>query len=307
MTTGISTSMCKRFAAIPLLVGAGCLATLSGCSNKEKDEDVATASATAPSAAAATAPRPEALTAAINDIRNGKPNEAEPKLHAFLEAEPKSLYAPEAHYLLGQALAAQGQHEDAKKMLEKAIDDTKDRTLKALAMLGRADCNMAMGSFSLASRQYHWIETMYRDVKALPQDEVMFKLGLATKNAGSPQTADYWFKQVIELYATGPYFEKAKMEHTAFNPTDPDVAPREYSLKVSSFGKKEKADAEADILREKGYRDVQVIETTENSYPVYRVHIGKFANKNDAIRARTDAELAGLNTMIYPPIVEALK
>jgi TolA-binding protein len=307
MAIGFSALMCKRFAAIPLLAGAACVATLSGCSNKDKDEEVAVASSTAPSPATTVTPRPEALTAAINDIRSGKPADAEPRLSAFLEAEPKSIYAPEAHYLMGQALAAQGEHEDAKKQLEKAIDDTKDRTLKALAMLGRADCNMAMRSYSLASRQYHWLETMFRDVKALPQDELMYKLGLATKNAGSAQTADYWFKQVMELYATGPWYEKAKMEHTAFNPEDPSIAPREYTLKVRTFGSKEKAEAEADILREKGYRDVQVIETTENSNPVYRLHMGKFLNKNDAIRARTDAELAGLNTMIYPPIIEPLK
>lgn len=305
MATGISTLICKRFAAVPLLIGAGCLAALSGCSNKDKDDEVVVASATA--TAPATTPRPNALTAAISDIRGGRPADAEPRLEAFLEAEPKSIYAPEAHYLMGQALAAQGQHADAKKQLEKAIDDAKDRTLKALALLGRADCNMALRDFSLASRQYHWLETMYRDVKALPQDELMYKLGLATKNAGAPGTADYWFKQVIELYATGPYYEKAKLEHTAFNPIDPDVAPRVYSLGVSSFAKKEKAEAEADVLREKGYRDVQVIETTENSFPVYNVHIGKFANKNDAIRARTDAELAGLNTQIHPAIIEPLK
>ena len=109
----------------------------------------------------------------------------------------------------------------ARSIWKLAIDSAGDRTLKALAMLGRANCNLAMQKYSLASRQYHWLETMYRDVKAVPQDEVLFKLGLATKKAGCPETADYWFKQVIELYATGPYAAQAKLQHSKYNPRGP--------------------------------------------------------------------------------------
>ena len=73
------------------------------------------------------------------------------------------------------------------------------------------------------------------------------------------------------------------------------------------FGDKQKAEAEAAGLREKGYRDVQVISTTRNSFPIYEVHVGKFGNKSDALRAQTDAELAGLSTTIRPGIIEPLK
>jgi hypothetical protein len=136
---------------------------------------------------------------------------------------------------------------------------------------------------------------------------LMYKLGLSTKKAGASETADYWFKQVINLYATGPYAEDAKREHSAYNPADPDVAPRVYTLEVTTYSTRQKADAEADILREKGYRDVQIVQTTRNSFPIYEVHVGKFGNKTDAIRAQTDAELAGLPTTIRPAIFEPIK
>jgi TolA-binding protein len=293
-------------------VCAVCAATLmlGGCDqDKDEDEKVGPASLPAGTEAGTTAPapRPDALVQATNEIKAGKPADAQPRLEAFLKEEPKSNYRPEALYLLGQALAAQGQFEDAKKKLDDAIDSTEDRTLKALAMLGRADCNLAQQKWHPASRQYHWLETMYRDVKALPQDELMFKLGLSTKKAGFPETADYWFKQVIELYATGPYAAQARQLHTQYTPEDPDQKPRVYTLEVNNHGNQQKADAEADALRAKGYRDVQVIATTRNDLPTYEVHVGKFENKNDALRAQTDAELAGLATRVRPATVEYLK
>lgn len=252
-------------------------------------------------------PRPTALTTAAEELKTNKPKEAQARLDDFVRTEPKSGFWAEAQYMLGQANAKQGDYDNAKKHLELAIDNTSDRTLKALAMMGRADCNLAMEKYQLASRQYHWIETMYRDVKALPQDEVMYKLGIATKRAGFPDTADYWFNQVIELYATGPYAADAKRENSKYSPTDAEEKPLVYSLEIKSFGDEAKANAEADKLRAKGYRDVEVIATTINSIPTYEVHCGKFFNKNDAKRAKTDCDLAGISATIRPAIIEPLK
>jgi hypothetical protein len=135
----------------------------------------------------------------------------------------------------------------------------------------------------------------------------MYKLGLACKQAEAPETADYWFKQVIELYSTGPYAADAKLQHSKYTPADPNAEPRVYSLEINTFTTREKADAEADTLRQKGYGEVYIVESTRNSYPVYEVHLGRFGNQNDAIRAQTDAELAGLPTTIRPALIEPLK
>lgn len=288
------TFIFKRVAA-SMLCGTAGLFVLSGCNDREN----ATPSVSA-------APRPETLQLAIVEIRGGQAASAQQRCEVFLAENKDSNYAPEAQYLLGQAYAAQGDFKSAKKHLERAIDDTDDRTLKALGMLGRADANMGLGEYSLASRQYHWIETMYRDVKAIPQDELMFKLGLACKKAEAPGTADYWFSQVIESYATGPYYEKARLEHSAYSP-EKTPAPRVYTLEVATFSSEEKAIAEARALQDKGYRNVEVISTTRNSNPVYEVHVGKFENRSDALRAYTDAELAGLPTKIRPAVIEPLK
>ena len=292
-----SISVIRKLAAIALVSAS--LAFLSGCQDKDEDN---TAAPAIPSS-----PRPEAVSLATSEMKSGKPADAQKRLQDFLAQDSKSVYRAEALYLLGQALAAQGLYEDGKKNLDQAIDSTDDRTLKSLAMLGRADCNMALEKYQLASRQYHWLETMYREVKAIPQDELMYKLGLATKKAGFPETADYWFKQVIDLYATGNFAADAKLQHSKYNPADPDVQPRVYTLEVSNFTDEQKADAEAEALRNKGYRDVQVIHTTRNSFPIYEVHMGKFGNKTDAVRAQTDADLAGLPATIRPATIEPLK
>lgn len=283
-----------RIAAAVFSAGLSLFA-LNGCNDRD-----------AASPAASAAPRPDALQLAITEIRTGQCAAAQARCEAFLTENKGSNYAPEAEYLLGQAMVAQGDLKAGKKHLERSIDDTDDRTLKALGMLARADCNMSLGEYSLASRQYHWLETMYRDVKAIPQDELMYKLGMACKKSDAQGTADYWFRQVIESYATGPYFEKAKMEHSAYAP-DLAATPRIYSLEVAAHGKPEKADEEAQLLRDKGYRDVQVIETTRNDHPIYEVHVGKFENRSDALRAYTDADLAGLHTKIRPAVIEPLK
>jgi len=271
------------------------LLALTGCNDRDKE-----------SPAASAAPRPEALQLAIVEIRSGQCASAQQRCEAFLAENKDSNYAPEAHYLCGQAMVAQGDAKGGKAHLERVIDDTDDRTLKALGMLARADANMALGDYTMASRQYHWLETMYRDVKAIPQDELMYKLGMSCKKTDAQGTADYWFRQVIESYATGPYYEKAKMEHSKYAP-DLTNTPRIYTLEVSAHGKMEKAEEEAKLLREKGYRDVNIVETTRNSHPVYEVHVGKFENKSDALRAYTDADLAGLHTKIRPAVIEPLK
>jgi TolA-binding protein len=268
---------------------------MTGCNDRDKDSPAVSAS-----------PRPEALQMAISEIRAGQCASAQARCETFLAENKDSDYAPEAHYLCGQAMVAQGDLKNGKQHLERAIDDTDDRTLKALGMLARADCNMALGDYTMASRQYHWLETMYRDVKAIPQDELMYKLGMSCKKTDAQGTADYWFRQVIESYATGPYYEKAKMEHSAYAP-DLAPAPRIYTLEVVTHSKQEKAEADAQLLREKGYRDVEVIQTTRNDHPVYEVHVGKFENRSDALRAYTDADLAGLHTKIRPAVIEPLK
>lgn len=284
----------NRIFAATVTACAGLFA-LSGCNDRDKE-----------SPAVSAAPRPEALQLAIVEIRSGQCASAQQRCEAFLTENKDSNYAPEAHYLLGQAMVAQGDAKQGKKHLERAVDDSEDRTLKALAMLARADANMALEEYTMASRQYHWLETMYRDVKAIPQDELMYKLGMSCKKSDAQGTADYWFRQVIESYATGPYYEKAKMEHSKYAP---DLAenPRIYTLEVSNHAKLEKAEADAQTLRDKGYRDVNIVETTRNSNPVYEVHVGKFENKSDALRAYTDADLAGLHTKIRPAIIEPLK
>jgi len=287
------------------------LCMLAGCDN-DREPDAANAASPAIIPAGnknvEPAPRPDVLNQASEEVREGKFTEAQQRLEEFLSQEPKkSPFRAEALYILGQSQSGANDFETAKKNYDLSIDLAEDRSLKALAMLGRADCNMQLRKYQLASRQYHWIETMYRDVRSVQPDELLFKLGLATKMGGTRDVADYWFKQVIELYAQSPYAERAKQEHSLYTPDDASKKPLVYTLEVTHFSKLAKAEAEAQILRDKGYRDVQVISTTRFALPAHEVHMGKFGNQADVIRAQTDAELAGLKTTIRPSLIQPLR
>jgi TolA-binding protein len=299
-------SFLKPCAATAARVGlAGLLiAGVTGC-DKDDHDGPAAASTTA---AVAGPQRPESLARARQEL-SSNPQSAQQRAEEYLKQEPKGQFRADAEYVIGQALCNQGDFPTGKKHFEIAIDAAQDRDVKAFAMLGRANCNLEMKDYHLASRQYHWIETMYRDVKGLPQDEVMYKLGLACKRAGFTETADYWFNQVIELYATGPYGEPAKRENSRFTPKADDTTtkPLVYSLELHTYSDEKKANEEAEQLRAKNYRDVEVVATTRNSFPVYEVHVGKFYNKNDALHAKTDADLAGISATIRPGIVEPMR
>ncbi len=281
------------------------LAILPGC-NKD-DDGVGTASSQYFTNVSGS--RPAELVQAYGELQGGQPGQAQMTAQNYIATHRGDPYQPEAHYIAGQALAAQGQFADGKEHLEITIDKTGDRNLKALAMLGRADCNMGLGKYSLASRQYHWIEVNYKEVKALNQDEVMFKLGLAAKKAGNIDWADYWFNQVNELYHSGPYAERAREENSHFNPPPGKrEQPLVYTLEAYEFTNSEKAEEAATVLRSKGYRDVEVITTTQNKTAVYEVHVGKFTSKAEAGRAQVDAKLAGLSTSLRPGLLlEPLK
>ncbi len=314
MLGGIHMSFCIRASAAPHRIATllsvsifafAVLVLLPGC-NKDDDDGPATASSQYFSNMSAT--RPGELTQAYSELQGGQAGQAYATAQGYIDSHPGSPYRPEAFYIAGQSLAAQGQFEEGKEKLEVTIDKTSDRNLKALAMLGRADCNMGLGKYPLASRQYHWIELHYKDVKPLHQDEVMFKLGLAAKKANNHDWADYWFNQINELYHLSPYAERARQENSHFNPPPGSTAkPLIYSLEAYAYSKPEKAEESAAVLRSKGYRDVEVIATTRNTYPVYEVHVGKFTSKAEAGRAQVDAELAGLSTSVRPGTVEPLK
>jgi TolA-binding protein len=281
--------------SLPVLAA---LLLLAGCKDEEQANNNAaraeTIELTAPSSA-----RPEALAQAEKQIRAGQTEDAENGLRGWLNANPDSPYRAEGWYLLGQTLSARKDFVGAKECHEKAIKAPADRSLKALAMFSRADCNYALGDYQLAGRQYHWLEQFYRDVRAVPHDELLFKLGLSAKQAGFPEEADYWFNRVIELYATSRYADEARRMNTKLGPAKTGE-PTFYSLEVASFSDEQKALEEAQTYRTKGYKNVEVRKAELLGSTYYCVSIGKFFNRNEAMRAKEDAEFAGISASIRP-------
>ena len=306
MSLNFNTRALGRVAGLTFsaVIALAALVILPGCEKDEERQMEASQKYFSDAAGA----RPPEVTQAYTELQAGQAGQAQMTAQNYIDTHSGSPYRPEAFYICGQALAAQGQFEQGKDRLDVAIEKTNDRNLKALAMVGRGDCNMGLGKYPIASREYHWVEVNYKDVKALHHDEVMFKLGMAAKKANNRDWADYWFNQVNELYHSGPYAERARQENSHFNPPpDRNEKPLVYYLEAYEYGRSDKAEESAATLRSKGYRDVEVVATTRNKNPIYEVHVGKFLSRAEAGRAQVDAQLAGLSTSLRPGTVEPLK
>jgi cell division septation protein DedD len=134
---------------------------------------------------------------------------------------------------------------------------------------------------------------LYRDVTAIPQDELFFKLGMSEKMQDNPDSANHWFEKVVELYATGTYAGEARRLHTKLGPAK-SADSKFFSVELGSFKDEAEALKEAEIYRKKGYRQVHVVKIPGMLEPSYSVRIGKYYNRNDAKRAEDDAQLAGM-------------
>ncbi|MCW8131242.1 MAG: SPOR domain-containing protein [Planctomycetota bacterium] len=285
-----------RHASWLLTLPLAALPFVTGCGPKKTSEFT-----TKPSETQANALRPADFNFAIQDIKANRGAEAETRMKAWLDQDDNVLSPdrPEAFYLLGQAQFIQGKYKEAKVSHDIAEDRAKDRTVKALAQFARAECNYELEKYSLAIDQYMWIEQFYRDVMAVPQDEVLYKLGMSNKKLGFTDTADYWFHRVVELYAGSKLADEAKRQHSKLGAGE-NGDPKYYSLEVATFTKEDKANAEADVYRQKGYANVRVEPYTKMGNQYYGVMLGRYFNKMDAKRAQEDAELAGMSASIRP-------
>lgn len=242
----------------------------------------------------AAAPMPAALAQATRDIKAARNEQAELTTRKWLGRNEKHASAPLAHYLLGQALYGQKRFEEAHKSHDKAYDSAKDRSLKALALFARADSSFKLKKYEKAGRSYLWVDHLYRDVTAVPQDELFFKMGMCEKLRDNPDSANHWFEKVVELYATGPFAEEARRMHTKLGPSK-STDSNFYSVELGSYKDEAQALKEAEIFRKKGYRGVHVVKLSGMFEPSYSVRSGKFFNRNDAKRAEDDAQLAGMH------------
>jgi tetratricopeptide (TPR) repeat protein len=236
---------------------------------------------------------------ARKEMDEGQYAQAEARLGEWLEARKGLTSCAEGYYLLGLAQFKQDKFAEAKESQDKAEELAVDRTLKAKAKYARAHCNFKMEKYQRAKREYVWIEEYYRDVREISHEELLFQIGLCAKRQGQIETADHWFEKVIECYGSGKMAELARAEHSRLGPKT-DSPASYYALEVASYPQEEEANTEAEIYRQKGYAHVRVVPGTKGYDPCYRIMIGKFVNKNDAERAKDEAELAGLSAQVRP-------
>ncbi len=92
---------------------------------------------------------------------------------------------------------------------------------------------------------------------------------------------------------TRPRDSLTAMAQQASTPTGPEVqpgGPGQFQLQVSSFRKEKVADAFADALRQRGHRAYVESAEVPGKGTWYRVRVGPFKNKYEAMNYRTEFE-----------------
>jgi tetratricopeptide (TPR) repeat protein len=177
-------------------------------------------------------------------------------------------------------------YKEATVDFEEAIRASGDRTLRALALLGAGDSYYALQDWDRAHNCYHAVEHQYRDIAAVSQEEVMFKLGVVNRTRGFTRTADEWFDKVNEYYPNGKYGAEARRRHS-------NLSNCYYGIEVASYQDEPRARECASDLKARGFQNVVIQHESRFATLFYCVVIGKYINRLEAERAKSLEPMPG--------------
>jgi len=241
--------------------------------------------------------RPAELSQSIADIQSHRAANAARRLVDWINANKEHPARPEAWYLLGQAQQALGDFDAARESHDEAQSTANDRTLKALATFALGEDKYQLKRYNGAASEWESVEHKYRDVAAIPMDELFFKLGMAYKKDGQVESADTWFSRVLDYYGSSKYASLARAEHSRLRDED---RVGYFRLEVAQFGKEREAQKDAVAWRKKGYFNVQVREQNPGDDATYSVEVGQYVNRTDAERAQEDLSIMGVDSKVLP-------
>lgn len=197
--------------------------------------------------------------------------------------------AEEAYFYLGLIRMRIGSYKDARGDFRAIVDKFPDGAFAQRAFLGTGDCFFLEDNFSKAAEVYKSFLENY------PKSDVLhiayFRLGQTNLKLGNWQIAKNYLNQLKERF---PDSLEAKQ-------TDELLSREEFfTVQVAAFIKQSSAQELNNKLKSDGFDSYIAKANTEDSKEIYRVRVGKIANRYDAEALQAALALKDYPTRIYP-------
>jgi len=189
---------------------------------------------------------------------------------AFLRDNRRSKRADEAYYLRGLAKYELTDMSGARADLNEALGRTRNKDIRARALLALGDLAHDTGEMDLAG-------TMYRQALASlesgakPGDHARYRLGCVLQRQGRWRQADVHFDRVIYFFDGSELARRAERR----------VRCSDWTIQVGAFADKPRADAAAAQLRANKI-NAFTHPVLDDNRPVFVVQIGRYPTYEQA-------------------------
>lgn len=195
----------------------------------------------------------------------------------------------EAIYLCGLSYLKLDKPISAREKFERLLFDPKSSVFHDKAALGLGDTYFLSGNYQRAKNEYQRLVSSHKDSPLMPS--AYFKLAESEKAEGHWNKAKEYYELVMKDYPES--FEAKRAGEF--------LSKGEYffTVQVGAFARQDNAIKFKDGLIRKGY-DAYALEPTKGDIAVYRVRIGKFKDRNEAVALKSKLEEEGLLCKIIP-------
>jgi len=205
----------------------------------------------------------------------------------------------ELNYILGLSYLKESKLDLARHCFRRILDNPKSK-FKAEAALGMGDTYLVAGQFQQAQDTYN--KLIAGDSNSRQKAAVLYRLSQLESRRGNHQKAnDYLFK-LKKDFPLSPELRAAKgISLAALSAgageclVNPPIEAAGYSVQVGFFGSSDNARKFKDELLNKGY-PVYV----ESFGRGYRVKVGRFKLKKDALEMENKLSRGGYQTKVCP-------
>lgn len=242
------------------------------------------------SSGCATAPAPKPPPAADYDslfrtatrhFLEGNYVSARIEYERFLKLESDSPRAAEARYRIGLCYLAEEHYEDAHRYFDMAVAGTPDKSLRALAMLGKAEASFSRQNFKEALESYRGaMETAPIEVV---NEELLYRASVAAQRAGEWDIARHYMQRIVTEFPDGEYAEQVR----DLLKEPGRVGEKPYAVQVGAFSKSQTAESLVRELKAAGL-PAYVQTVVRRGRKLHCVRVGPYATwlEADAMRKR---------------------
>ena len=262
------STICTRCRAVLVIVGL--LAALAGCGHTYLSAN-----------------SQASLSQARSDLDAGRLPEAERQLSALISANGASSVLSELHYLRGVARQKQGRYLEARQDFTLGATSRGTRQTQVFSAVALANMDFEEGCDAPAISLYR--QALDSNVRDLPIDLMLLRLGVALQRQGRWTEADDIFARLISQYPKSPLVPQARQrfEATAF------------TVQAGLFVDRRNADALAANLRSRNFPVSQSVTLSDNR-TAYLVNVGRFRTFDEARATAQRLQAVGVAGVIKP-------